>query len=306
MKRTQGIYYTTGNPFNNPAFKDWAECAKLSKSVILEPFAGANSLIQMLGDMRLCNQFASYDLKPAEKDVRQLDTLSHFPQGYSVCVTNPPWLAKNSATARKLPFPQTQYDDLYKFALDKCLRNCEWVAALIPESFIRANLFRNRLKHFVSLTRKMFNDTGHPVGLALFQPEMSGDIMVWRDDKMIGLLSMLEQAYPKVPENPILLSFNEPEGNVGLLALDNTYEASIRFCDVNELKGYAVKPTGRHITKIKVNAEIRIKDWNDCLMSFRAITQDVLMTCYKGIRKDGQYRRRLDWNTARGIVNYVR
>ena len=99
------------------------------------------------------------------------------------------------------------------------------------------------------------------------------------------------------------VSFNAPDGNVGLFALDNTLQASIRFCQADELDGYAVKPTGRHITKLAVNGPVRIADWNDCLDEFRQRTSDVLMTSYKGIRKDGKYRRRCDWDLARGIVH---
>ncbi len=72
------------------------------------------------------------------------DTLKDFPVGFEVCVTNPPWLAKNSATKMQVPFYAGEYDDLYKYSLDKCLENCKNVIAIIPESFIRTNLFLGR------------------------------------------------------------------------------------------------------------------------------------------------------------------
>ena len=103
----------------------------------------------------------------------------------------------------------------------------------------------------------------------------------------------------------VTIKFNDPDGNVGLIALDNTIEASIRFCDVGELSDYKVKSTGRHITKISVDGKVKIHEWNRFLNNFRDKTHDVLMTCYKGIRKDGKYRRRCDWGLARGIVHHV-
>lgn len=304
-KREKGVYYTAGNPFENPAFKDWAKKAKLTKNCILEPFAGANSLIENLSDMGWCRQSKSFDIAPSAKGVRYKDTLADFPQGYEICITNPPWLAKNSATVRGIPFPETRHDDLYKVALEQCLDNCAWVGALVPESFIRSGLFTERLVHFVSLTGKMFADTGHPVGLALFQPQSTKDVMVWRNECEIGKLSELEKARPRSNGYKVKVTFNASDGNVGLIALDNTIEQSIRFCNVSELADYNVKPTGRHITKIKVSGNIKIQAWNKCLKEFRDSTQDVLLTCYKGIRKDGWYRRRLDWETARGIINHV-
>ena len=304
-KRGRGAYYTAGNPFATPAFDKWAANADLPGQRILEPFAGSNNLIEALEIMGWCRDFVSFDIEPSAKEVRRRNTLKDFPQGFEVCITNPPWLAKNSASVRGLPFPDTRHDDLYKVAVERCLENCGWVAALVPESFIRAGLFQGRLMHFVSLTGKMFVDTGHPVGLALFGPNVSKNVTVWRNAEKVGLLSALEKARPTADKSSIRVTFNEPKGNVGLIALDNTKEPSIRFCKVSELGEYKVKPTGRHITKITVEGAIRIDEWNECLADFRDKTKDVLLTCYKGLRKDGWYRRRLDWDTARGIVNHV-
>lgn len=304
-KVEKGIFYTASNPFENPAFLEWAKAASLPGNRILEPFAGGNFLISTLQNMGLCDKWKSYDIFPGAKGVVKRDTLASFPTGFDVCVTNPPWLAKNSASAKGLPFPETIHDDLYKHALDKCLANCAYVAALVPESFIRANLFQDRLRDFVSLGGQMFHDTGHPVGLALFKPERSDEVLVWHDSEFVGELGELELARPQNDANTISASFNEADGNVGLIALDNTIEPSIRFCEVSELADYEVKQTGRHITKIRIDGKVRIIDLNECLNSFRSKTQDVLLTCYKGIRKDGKYRRRLDWKTARGIINYA-
>ena len=306
-KRESGRYFTAGNPFVHPAFSEWAELAGIRCSTVLEPFAGANSLIERLQAMGLCNAYASYDVAPASPDVQRRDTLDDFPQGYDVCVTNPPWLARNSASVRGLDFPDTKHDDLYKVALERCLANCRFVAALVPESYVRANLFRQRLLSFISLTANMFQDTGHPVGLALFgdTPGDRGRAQVWSGFERIGDLASLEARRPRPSAAGPEVTFNAPDGNVGLIALDNTFGPSIRFCDVQELRGYRVKDTGRHITKLMVGGHIRIAEWNAALTAFREETRDVLMTCYKGIRKDGRYRRRCDWALARGLIHHV-
>ncbi len=304
-KRADGRYYTRGNPFGNTPFQEWARRAGLPRGRVLEPFAGANGLIKMLAGMGICERSSAFDISPADADVERRDTLRDFPRGYDICVTNPPWLAKNSATVRGLAFPQCQYDDLYKYALGKCLDNCSYVAALIPESFITANLFQDRLQSFVSLTARMFCETGHPAGLALFVPDPVDDVEVWSGTERVGPLSLLRKRKPQPEKDGINVKFNAVAGNVGLIALDNTREASIRFCDVAELAGYRVKPTGRHITKLMVDGPIRIAEWNGIIKEFRDKTCDVLMTCYKGIRKDGKYRRRCDWSLARGVIHDV-
>ena len=204
-KRQNGQYFTDGNPFRHRAFHSWAKRSNIQSKTILEPFAGANNLITHLEDMGLCNDSVSYDLYPSNARVNRRDTLKRFPSGFGLCVTNPPWLAKNSATFRGLDFPDCRYDDLYKLALEKCLDNCEWVAALVPESFICTRLFRERLTDFISLPVSLFKETGHPVGLALFQPENVQDVKVWFRGTCVGLLSKLEALRPRPkPEGPLL------------------------------------------------------------------------------------------------------
>ena len=303
LKRLTGAFYTVGNPFVHPAFLDWAQKAELRQQEILEPFAGSNRLIIHLRNMGLCNRFSSFDIVPASADVQQRDTLESFPRGYRVCITNPPWLARNSATKRGLPFPSTLYDNLYKHCLDKCLEHCDWVAAIIPESFLRADVFHERLQHCVSLPRRLFRDTGHPACLALFGPEQTADALIWARSKRVGWLDELIQLRPKPRKQGCTIRFNERNGNVGLIALDNTVGPSIRFCEVEELAHYRVKRSGRHITKLHVESKLEIDRWNRKIAEFRYKTKDVLMTCYKGIRKDGMYRRRLDWQLARGIIH---
>lgn len=309
-KRAHGQFFTRGNPFDHPAFARWAAGARLPEVRILEPFAGANSLIEHLTGMGLCSSYASFDIEPRAADVLPRDTLRCFPQGYEVCVTNPPWLAKNLATFRRLPYRGVGYDDLYKFALDRCLAHCGWVAALIPESFIRADLFRERLTDFISLPHHLFEETKHPVGMALFGPGGTARVGLWSGPDYIGELAEMEAMRPTANPGGPSVRFNEPDGNIGLIALDNTKEASIRFCRAGELDGYAVKSTGRHITRITVEGSPppsprTLARWNAYLAEFRDRTRDVLMTCYRGVRKDGRYRRRLDWDLARGIIHHA-
>ena len=237
-------------------------------------------------------------------EVEERDTLESFPVGYGVCVTNPPWLAKNIATFRDLPCPQTKFNNLYKYCLQKCLGNFDWVAAIVPESFLIARIFCDRLLHCVSLRNKLFNETGHPSCLALFGPDLVHDSMVWVGHDRVGYLKKLHEQRPEPRADGCKVEFNVESGNLGLYALDGTNGPSIRFCDVKELADYQVKKSGRHITKLEVESVPKIKQFNGYIDEFRTKTGDVLMTCYKGISKDGMNRRRLDWKLARGIIHH--
>jgi uncharacterized protein YchJ len=304
-KRSKGQYFTQYNPFDNDGFRNWVNDCNLSEQTILEPFAGANNLIKMLQDMELCNNFISYDIEPKNNDVKFKDTLTDFPKGYNVCITNPPYLAQNSATKQHLSYPSTKYDDLYKYSLDLCLKNCKNVAAIIPASFLNSQLFRNRLSHYILLNTKMFNDTEHPVCLALFN-KTSNEVKVYEDKKYLGLLSEFKRKVPQ-NKNNIEMKFNSPTGKLGLIAIDNTIEPSIKFVKGDIIDAKRISVSSRSITKITIDydIEVLIKKLNRALTEFRNDTYDLFLTPFKGLRKDNKYRRRLDYAMARNLISEV-
>ena len=148
----------------------------------------------------------------------------------------------------------------------------------------------------------MFEDTEHPVGLALFAPHTTSDVKIWRNNQFLGGLNELRKHLP-MPSSNRSIVFNAPEGNLGLIAIDNTVSASIRFCPPEELKDYPIRVHCRSITKIGVPWHIDIDILNARLKTIREKTHDVFLTAFKGIRRDGCYRRRLDWALARSIID---
>lgn len=308
-KRALGQYYTTGNPFGHPAFLAWAKSAGLPGATVMEPFAGGNSLIRMLEEQRLCSAYASYDIAPGAPDVVARDSLASFPTGYQVVVTNPPYLAKNSAKRRGLAFPDTGYDDLYKHALAITLDHTPWVAAIVPDSLFTSGLFLDRAMDYVSLPQSMFADTEHPVCLALFGPApRAGGPRLWVGTRDVGTMEEVKARMPW-DHTPHPWRFNDPQGPIGLVAIDNQQGPSIRFVQGATIPSGEIKHSSRSLTRIGAGflADSRIPPLLDAanavLDAMRAQTHDVLMTSFKGTRKDGFYRRRLDFATTRHILN---
>ena len=307
-KRAQGRFYTLGNPFELKPFRQWAERARISQTRILEPFAGANHIIDTLIDIGLSSEFVSYDIEPNNRKVAKRNTISCFPKGYDVCITNPPWLARNSATRRGLPYPETKHDDLYKHCLELCLDNCKYVAVLIPASYLQSGLFRERLSSYILLHDTIFSDTENPVCLALFDANASSDVSIYYGDEPIGMLNTLKSQLPE-PKEDRRVRFNDPNGRLGFISFDNAREASIRFCSADDIKDYTIKHSSRFITRISGdfgNLSVLIKKLNDAIESFRHNTKDIFLTPFKGIREDGCYRRRMDFNLARRFINSTR
>ena len=305
-KRELGQYFTKYNPFKNDGFLQWSKECNLNNNIILEPFAGSNNLIEMLQEMNLCNQFVAYDIEPAGLGVVFRDTLNDFPKNFDICITNPPYLAQNSAKRRGLEYPATNYDDLYKFSLDKCLQNCQYVGAIIPASFLNSNLFRDRLSHYILLNNQMFSETQHPVCLALFK-QKSNDVQIYEGEKYLGLLSEFQKKVPHIAKT-IEMKFNDKEGQLGFIAIDNTIEPSIRFCKGSEINPNKIGISSRSITRISIDygcVDKLIRNLNDAMESFRNETYDIFLTPFKGLRKDNKYRRRLDYSLARTLINDV-
>ena len=311
-KKELGQFFTANDPFTHRAFCEWAKQFSRGE-IILEPFAGANHLIDMLQAQGLAQQFTSFDIVPAHPYVRKRDVLKNFPQGYQVCITNPPYLAKNSATRSSTPIPDLAgYDNLWKLSIHTCLEHCSYVAAIIPESFITSKAFKDRLHAVISLPTQMFSDTDQPSCLALWDPRGTKSYEIYSGEKLLGtnleLKAKMHKLLPKIKE-PKQVSFNIPSGTIGIQAIDNTKKDSIAFVSGDTFQEADVKNSSRTFTRVSVDStkpsdEI-IADANALLKKYRKDTGDVFLTAFKGLRDDGKFRRRLSWDVARKILQQV-
>ncbi|ABK78386.1 conserved hypothetical protein [Cenarchaeum symbiosum A] len=304
-KRSHGRYYTEQNPFKHKAFRSWARRVELEDQIVLEPFAGSNNLIHMLEELGMVGKFKSYDIQPADPGVLRLDTLSAFPTQYDICISNPPWLGQYAAKRRGISWPHIQYDDLYKHCLRLALDNCDNVAFIIPATFLQSGLFRGRLESVIFLNRYMFTETENPVCMALFTKHgrsRPGRIRLYNDDAPLGTLEELERHLPDYAD-PVI-RFNDKDGDLGLYGVDNTIGPSIEFRPGRSIRA-DIKFSSRSITRISWDRKFTrdtIDELNAKFSKFRKKTHDVFLTPFKGLRKDGLYRRRLDYGLARRMI----
>ncbi len=300
VKRQLGQYYTEQNPFLLRPFRAWAGSIGLPDRTVLEPFAGQNNLVRMLAESGLARKFKSFDIMPASRAVARRDTINDFPDGYSVAISNPPWLGRYAAKRRRLQWPGIAYDDLYKHCLRLALDHCDNVAFIIPATFLQSGLFRDRLVSVVFLNRIMFNETENPVCMALFK-KTGGRIRIYNDGDFVGRLDDLEKYLPSVDADDTV-RFNDPDGNIGLFGIDNTREPSIRFVPGRDVKN-DIKFSSRSVTRIRCRVRTGdIDALNRRFNRFRRNTRDVFLTPFKGLRADGAYRRRLDYGLARRLI----
>lgn len=318
-KIQRGQFYTQRNIFKLKAFQIWWQnIPKEKKSIILEPFAGSNNIIKNLKRLHLIENFKAFDIDPKSPDVEKLDTIAHFPKGFDVIVTNPPYLSRHSAKKKKIESNFQTSDDLYELALEKCLNNTSYVAAILPDSFINNKKYKDRLYAVVSLAYDdMFDDTEHPVCLALFIPQKTQDFLIYRNNYLLGnyqdLWNKKEQIL-QTDNEQYIIKFNVTDGNIHFPAVDNTKDNScIRFTTEPVIESIEIKETSRVRTRIAIYRKNKLitntlflekicRRANRILKRYRLDTKDIFMTSFKGLRKDGHYRRRLDFQTAKKIL----
>jgi hypothetical protein len=96
---------------------------------------------------------------------------------------------------------------------------------------------------------------------------------------------------------------------LGLTAIDSTISPTIRFRHGQEIDSNKIKVSSRAETRMtsELFEKVRslddlINEANAVISEYRDISHDVFLTSFKGLRIDGLYRRRLDWNTTARIL----
>lgn len=297
-------FFTKRNIFLHPEFIRWARTNNIDSTPILEPFAGSNNIINMLESIGLCSSFKAYDIESKHKMVEIRDTIKDFPTGFKNIISNPPYLAKNSATKQGYKI-NTKYDDLYKDCLELCLNNADNVALILPASFITSSFNKERLVAYIMLPYKdMFTDTDHPVCLALFEKNVATSTKIYNGDIFLGYLEDMLSVRDSILGNTSKeeVQFNIPASKVGLYLLDGT-NSRIRFVHGNEISDSNIKYSSRTITKINIPERLNdIDALNLRLNKYRELTYDIFLTPFRGLRNDGLFRRKLSFGIARQII----
>lgn len=341
-KRSTGAFMTTGDAFSYDCVRDFvaqyvAPLAKDGNGALsaCEPYCGTGALIVgfngHFSDIISNITWHAYDVNPpncndmiASIQVHRANTLLSLPEHYDLIVTNPPYLARNSARRRGLDFPFDKHgiglakpQDLYQFALDTCLDYASCVMAIIPESFITSPYAKDRLRCVLSLPGDMFDDTDCPVCLAMFSQQSNdgndyeihaydrGLIGTWHEIVNLDNIILFKDQHMQNVD----ISFNVPEGIIGLHGIDGVNGSRIRFVKGSDIPSSKVKQSSRAITRINIDgittddaASVIIKNANETLNEWRDATSDVFLTAFKGTRNDGRYRRRLSYGIAMEIL----
>lgn len=190
----------------------------------------------------------------------------------------------------------------------------EFVVAIVPETYINSKFFEKNLSRIYSvtiLTQNPFDDTENPVCVVCFDniEKNPPEVKVYVDDEYINDYSYFK-SLKLTPKNRYSIRFNVQNGKIALRAVDlTTNDKKIQFYEKEDLN-YDLNKIGissRLITIIDLDCsdiDIKqlVKECNRLLEDYRNQTKDVTLSPFKGNTKEGKRRRRLDYKTARCII----
>lgn len=336
-KRNLGQYFTRDDVWLQPHILEHLRALLRRYGTCLDPYAGNGHLLHVAASLGfdIVGHDLDHGICAANGWGEPNDSILHVPQHDGAFVlTNPPYLAKNSA--KRMNSPASSYfqpgavmpltnehtstlDDLFKLAIERTLPHYDDSVWIVPESVVQdvehLPHWRARLHSLTVLEENPFTDTEHPVCVLIFSASQpSGEL--WKNGTRLGTYDEVWERHNETrsySRAATAMKFNSPTGSLGYRAVDGTKEDGsmrIRFCLGDDL-GYdrqRIKVSSRHLTYIDVDLEGEkliavIEEANRQVEAYRAATHDMFLTAFMGNTKTGVRRRRMDYHLARRLFN---
>lgn len=319
-----GSFFTTDAAWLNEPVRNFLSLAFLESTTpsVLDPFAGDGHLLELVN-----REFgvATFGLDIAGDKWARNDSLVSIPNpSNSIIVTNPPYLANHSAKRKGVDdlvasyFDGSDYDNLYKIALDRCLAVADYVVAVIPETFLLSSFPKNRLQLVSVIENEIFSDTEAPTVVACFGPAIAASSAkentaeVFINQMRIGALAEIMSLRNGRSRSGIICKFNAPNGRIGLRAVDSAdgiTRAGFILASEFFYPRNRTKISSRLLTYIEVphlsdeQLPAFVERANQILSQLRESSSDLILAPFKGNTKQGKRRRRLDYALARQVLN---
>jgi len=319
-KQNLGQFNTKNDVWLRPHIYEFIKNCGCSR--VVDPYAGAGDLLNAVNDLPW-REVIGYDIDPSLGWPIN-DGLVDIPYHEdAIVITNPPYLAKNSAARNDLESyqhfkePDNEiFEDLYQIALRRVLEKYKKAVFIIPETYFQTEFFKSHLDMYTVIEENPFNDTDCPVCVAAFTVSndfyrISGNnYRIYKNDSyLFNRLDLEDIIFEFKSRRRVGLDFNNPNGKLGLRGVDGVDPLDrICFAPPDDLNYNLanIKPSSRAITLIDVEGvEINntfLQTANVLLNILRLKTRDVILSPFKNNNKLGQRRRRLDYYWARKII----
>ena len=314
-KKQLGQYFTKKDLWLQPQIKKFIENSNCK--IAYDPFAGAGDLLSCSRDYGI-DEIVGLDIDEKLKWQynNSLVCIPHIDN--AIIITNPPYLTNYSAKRKKiidgLECYFEKYTDLYQLAIIRMLEAQDYVVAIIPETFINSNFLTKvseRIHSITILIDNPFEDTENPVCVVCFDNNLfaNRETLVYVGDKYINTLGYIKSKLME-PSKKYKINFNKVGGKLAIRAVDMPSEnKKIQFMpidalcyDLNNIKNSSRLITVVDVEDINFDINILARKCNMILKQYREETKDINLSPFKGNAKDGTRRRRLDYKTARAII----
>lgn len=313
-KKKFGQYFTKKNLWLKPQIVEFIKNSGCS--IAYDPYAGNGDLLKISQEYGI-NKIKGLDID-SKLQWEINDSLKKIPHvDNAIIITNPPYLTKYSASRKHIKIDYSyfkEHTDLYQLAIDKMLEAQDYAVAIVPETYINSKFFDKNLSRVYSvtiLTENPFDDTENPVCVVCFDNIIKNppEIKVYVDNEYLNDYSYFKEL-KLTPKNNYSIHFNVKDGKLALRAVDlTTNDKKIKFYEKGELDYdlSKIRNSSRLITIIDLecgdlDVKTLVKECNRILEDYRNRTKDVTLSPFKGNTKDGKRRRRLDYKTARCII----
>jgi len=310
-----GQFFTKATLWLKPQVEDFIK--RSGCTIAYDPFAGGGDLLKAAKEILNFKEIKGLDIDSSlEWEIN--DSLLNIPHiENAIIITNPPYIAKQSASRKKIDLSQyfstSVYDDVYLIALDRMLEAQKNVVAIIPESFINsAYRLKQKIDSITILEENPFEDTENPVCVVCFDGVIKSfdKVKVYKNTKLENTLENIQNIRIE-PSHTVKITFNTLNGWLGLRAIDSTDDKTFICFDYKENFDYDwennIKVSSRHFSLIDIDVPKGkrtdfIKRCNEIILQIRKESSDILLTPFKGNTKKGIRRRRLDFRLARAIM----
>lgn len=312
-----GQFFTKASLWLKPQIADFIKNSGCS--LAYDPYAGGGDLLKAAKEILSFKTVKGLDIDES-LNWEINDSLKNIPHvDGAIIITNPPYLSNYSASRKKIYdsvavyFESSIYDDLYLIALEKMLEAQDFVVAIIPETFINSS-FKNkgRLNSITVLEDNPFEDTDTPVCVVCFDniEKDFSSVKVYKNEEYVFSLSKMESLRLE-PQNSVRIKFNVLSAWLGLRAVDTTNPKEMIKFDFKENFDYdwdkGIKVSSRLLSIIDIKIPDKdkkkyIDECNSILLNIREESKDIILSPFKGNMKNGVRRRRLDFYTARAIL----
>lgn len=309
-----GMFFTEKNVWLTDAVSKFIEHAiSTGIQLALDPFAGEGHLLESMSEQ--------YKIKTKGLDINGFagnfnDSLILIPpEPNSIIITNPPYLTNYSAKRKGVLQGLERYfvthEDLYQLALANCLCAARYIVALIPETFIWSNFDKRNVVLVNVLITNPFSDTENPICVVCCDTKKTSYDFDLYVDNSFALTYVQMCQFRQMPATTLEVKFNDPNGPIGLKAVDGVNKGDYIKFTLSEDLNYApakIKHSSRLLTYLSIpelaadEIEAIVKIANQKLSSLRVATSDLALSPFKGNNKNGQRRRRLDYRLAKKIL----